>query len=111
MSIYPLVCRGLLPGVGSVMRNPNKNWDRALANVGRHVPGDPENLEIADLAVEYQRVANELRVTPPENLFAASGQTHVIELLERASTLCTGLTSLPAAFKQIERLGRLRGGR
>ncbi len=93
--------------------NKNLSFDRVFARIGQACKPDaiPETMDPASLAREFERVANELRVAPPDNLYAATGHTFTVDMLERARDICGGLAALPGAAKDLEKLGKMRGRR
>ena len=93
--------------------NRNLSFDRVFARIGQACKPDaiPETMDPASLAREFERVANELRVAPPDNLYSATGHTFTVEMLERARDICGGLAALPGAAKDLEKLGKMRGRR
>lgn len=90
--------------------NQNLNFDRVFARIGKGCRGnpDPEALDVASLAREFERIAGELRVVPPADLYAATGHQYTVDLLTRACTITRGLANLPNALEQIEKLGKMR---
>ena len=92
--------------------NQNLNFDKVFERIGkgcRRNP-DPKTLDVKSLAREFERVANELRVVPPDNIYAATGHRFTVEMLERAHAITRGLSNLPDMINEIERLGRMRRG-
>jgi len=89
---------------------PNIHFDKVFARIGQGCRGnpDPETLDIASLAREFERLAGELRVAPPGNLYAATGHQYTVEMLDRAAVITRGLANLPEALNAIEKLGKMR---
>ena len=69
--------------------NKNMSFDRVFARIGKGCRGnpDPENLDIDSLAREFERLAGEMRVVPPENIHAATGHQFTVDMLERVKDL------------------------
>lgn len=90
--------------------NKNMSFDRVFARIGKGCRGnpDPENLDIDSLAREFERLAGEMRVVPPENIHAATGHQFTVDMLERAAVITRGLANLPDALDAIEKLGKMR---
>lgn len=88
----------------------NIHFDKVFARIGqgcRRNP-DPKTLDVASLAREYERLAGELKVAPPDNLHAATGHRYTVEMLDRAAVIARGLANLPDALDAIEKLGKMR---
>jgi len=88
----------------------NMNFDQVFKKIGQGCKGnpDPETLDVASLAREFERLANELQVAPPDNVYAATGHRFTVEMLDRAAVITRGLANLPDALNAIEKLGKMR---
>ncbi len=88
----------------------NIHFDKVFARIGQGCRGnpDPETLDVSSLAREFERLAGELKVAPPDNIHAATGHQYTVEMLDRAAVITRGLANLPDALNAIEKLGKMR---
>lgn len=84
----------------------NSTLDGAFTKIGMGGDVSPDTLDGRRLASEFDRLAAELKISPPEDLWAATGLTHTVEMLERAAVISRGLADLPNALDAVGRLGR-----
>ena len=93
--------------------NHNLHFDRVFVRIGKGCRGDadPAKMNADELAREFERLAGELQVVPPDDVHAMTGHAFLVGMLERASVITRGLGGLPDAFKAVDHLGRIRGGR
>ena len=87
--------------------------ERVFARIGKGCKPDgyPDNLDIHALAREFERLAGEFRVVPPDNIHAATGHQFLIDMLDRAVVITRGLAALPDAADSIEQIGKMRARR
>lgn len=73
----------------------------------------PFEMNSSSLKIEFDRLAEELRVVaPPDDFWAATGQTYLVEMLERSAEICKGLERLPTDFvKSLDTIRKLKIGR
>ena len=90
--------------------NQNLHFDRVFASIGKGCKGnpDPGTLDVSSLAREFERLANEMRVVPPNDIHAATGHQFTVDMLDRAAVISRGLANLPDALDAIEKLGKMR---
>jgi hypothetical protein len=91
-------------------RNQNITLERVFARIGKGCRGDgyPDTLDINALAREFERLAGEFRVVPPDDIHAATGHAFLVDMLDRAVVLTRGLAALPDAAASIEKIGKMR---